>query len=61
MFHEVRVLNPKGEVQKVLGADQLSQNFWEGFRVSESQMGFKAANNAKLFKKSKNIKSSVLS
>ena len=61
MFYEVKVLNSKGEVQKTLNADQLSRKYWEGFRVDESQMGFRAANNAKFFKKSKKIKSPVLS
>jgi hypothetical protein len=61
MFHEVRVLNSKGKVQKILSADQLSRSFWEGFRDDESKMGFRAANNAKFFKKSRKMKSQVVS
>lgn len=61
MFYEVRVLNSKGEIQKILSADQLSHSFWEGFREEESRMGFRAENNAKFFKKSRKMKSRVLS
>jgi len=57
MIYEVRVLNSKGEVQKILSADQVSQKFWEGFRLEESQMGFRAANNANYFKKSRKMRS----
>jgi len=61
MIYEVRVLNSKGEVQKILSADQVSQKFWEGFRLEESQMGFRAANNANYFKKSRKMRSQVVS
>jgi hypothetical protein len=57
MFYEVRVLNSKGKVQKVLSSVQLSHNFWQCFRDDESKMGFRAANNAKLFKQQKMAKS----
>ena len=61
MLYEVKVLNSKGEVQKILSADQVSRKFWEGFRVEESQMGFRAANNAKFFKKSRKMKPRIVS
>jgi hypothetical protein len=61
MIYQVKVLNSKGEVQKILGSEQLSRNYWEKFRIEESQMGFKAANNAKLFKKSKKASPRIVS
>ncbi len=61
MIYEVRVLNSKGEIQKTLSTDQLTQRFWEGFRLEESQMGFRAANNASFFRNSRKMKSRVVS
>ena len=61
MFYDVKILNSKGEIQKTLGSEQLSRNYWESFRIDESQMGFKAANNAKLFKKSRKTKPRIVS
>ncbi len=61
MIYEVRVLNSKGEIQKTLSTEQLTQRFWEGFRLEESQMGFRAANNANFFKKSRRMKTQVAS
>ena len=51
MFYEVRVLNAQGETQKILNAEQLSQKYWKKFMEEENNMGFRAQNNAKLFKK----------
>lgn len=51
MFYEVRVLNPQGQIQEILNADQLSRKYWEKFYKEESNMGFKAQNNARLFRK----------
>lgn len=56
MFYEVRVLNSQGEIQKVLNPEQLSRKYWQNFKVEESNMGFKAQNNARLFKKIKRNK-----
>ncbi|MBT5471090.1 MAG: hypothetical protein HOK41_10855 [Nitrospina sp.] len=56
MFYQVRVLDPKGNVQKVMSSEQLSKNFWQNFREDEGNMGFKAQNNARLFKKTKRSK-----
>ncbi len=56
MFYEVRVLNPQGETQKILNSDHLSRKFWQKFMEEESNMGFKAQNNARLFKKNKKAK-----
>ncbi len=56
MFHQVRVLDPKGNVQEILNSEQLSKNYWQNFREDESNMGFKAQNNARLFKKVKRTK-----
>jgi len=55
MFYEVRILNPKGETQEILSAEQLSRRYWKKFIEEESNMGFKAQNNARLFKKNKRV------
>ncbi len=56
MFYEVRVLNPQGEIQKVFSANQLSRRYWKRFMEEENNTGFKAQNNARLFKKNKGTK-----
>ena len=53
MLYPVRILNPKGKLQKVLNSEQLSRNFWKCFREEEGKMGFRAENTAKKLKQLK--------
>ncbi len=56
MFYEVRILKPNGKIQKTFSADQLSRNYWKKFIEEESNLGFRAQYNARLFKKNKSKK-----
>ncbi|MBC8284244.1 MAG: hypothetical protein H8E32_10555 [Nitrospinae bacterium] len=56
MIYQVRVLNPQGQTQQIINPEQLTQNYWNNFWEQENNMGFKAANNAKFFKKVKRTK-----
>jgi hypothetical protein len=50
MFHEVRILDSKGKVKKVLSGKKLSNNYWKGFYdkvKAKSPMASKVAKNKK--------------
>jgi CRISPR/Cas system CSM-associated protein Csm2 small subunit len=50
MFYEVRILDSKGKVKKVLNGKKLSNNYWKDFYdkvKSKSPMASKAAKNKK--------------
>ena len=50
MFYEVRILDSKGKVKKVLSGKKLSNNYWNGFYdklKSKSPLGSNAQKNKK--------------
>ncbi|MBI4389092.1 MAG: hypothetical protein HY580_02845 [Nitrospinae bacterium] len=32
MFYEVRILDPKGKIKRVLTSKELSKRYWQGFK-----------------------------
>lgn len=47
MFYEVRVLDPKNKVKKIISSQQLSRNYWDKFETSFNASSPKSKNGTK--------------
>jgi hypothetical protein len=36
MFHDVKILNPQGEVKKIVSGEELSEKYWNNFYFAEA-------------------------
>jgi len=36
MFYDVKILNPQGEVKKIVSSQELSRRYWNAFQTSEA-------------------------
>jgi len=48
MFHEVRVLSPKGEVKEVIPSDNLSDAYWQNFEQAENKISLTSTGRGKV-------------
>jgi hypothetical protein len=48
MFHEVRVLSPKGELKEVIPSDNLSDKYWENFEQAENKISLTSTGRGKV-------------
>ena len=39
MFYEVKILNPQGEIKKIISSQELTQAYWKMFYTTEENKG----------------------
>ena len=48
MFHEVRVLSPKGDLKEVIPSKNLSEKYWKHFEQAEDQISLTSTGRGKV-------------
>ena len=48
MFHEVRVLTPRGELKELIPSNNLSQRYWKNFEQAEDQISLTSTGRGKV-------------